>query len=182
MQRLATEPQGAEPAAALPDTAQAVQQGIDRCHPCLAAVPCRALSGVRLHAAGLRDHPDAVDRSAAGPGCRRNRVGRLVCLGQGVHFTGGDGCRYGFRQHGRKARNADRLPGRAGAADGAFFSLADLPIDLAGDDRRNARAPRTGDLPGAGLCCGGVHHGLAGRERARAGRQPEHPPRTDDDP
>ena len=49
-----------------------------------------------------------------------------VRAGARVHLAGGDGHRHRLRHDGRAARDADRLSGRAGAADGAVLGLADL--------------------------------------------------------
>ncbi|MCK7579181.1 MAG: NADH-quinone oxidoreductase subunit H, partial [Chromatiales bacterium] len=50
------------------------------------------------------------------------------------------------------------------------------------DHRRDAGPPRARHLPGPGLRRRRLRDGVAGRERARAGGQPGHPPRADDDP
>jgi hypothetical protein len=81
-----------------------------------------------------------VDRPAAGAGGRCHRAGGLFALARVFHLAGGDGCRHGLRHAGRAARDADRLPGRAGAADGAVLGVADL--DARRRWRPSCRRPR----------------------------------------
>src|SRR6185436_791371 len=178
--RVAAEQIGAAAFAAVLPAAQAVQQGVGARRACVAAVPLGAIHRVRLHDARLLDHPHAVNRPAADAGRRRDRAGRFVRAGTGVHLAGGDGHRHLVRHARCPARDADRLPRRAGAADGAVLRVADLDVDLAGHHRRDAGTPRAGDLPEPGVCRRRVHDRLAGRERARAGRQPGHAPGADD--
>ena len=68
-------------------------------------------------------------------------VGPVRC-GAGVHFAGRDGHRHRFRDARRPTRDADRLSGRTGAADGAVLGVADFEVDLADHDRRDAGASR----------------------------------------
>ena len=73
---------------------------------------------------------------------RRDRAGRPVRAGAGVHVAGGDGHRHRVRHARRAPRHVRRLPGRARAPDGAVHRLADLRLHVAARDRRHARAPR----------------------------------------
>ena len=115
-------------------------------------------------------------------GRRRDRAGRAVRAGARVHLAGGDGRRHRLRHARRAPRDADRLSRRAGAADGAVLGLADPEVDLADHHRRDAGAPRAGDLSEPRLRRRRLHDDLARRERAGAGRQPRDAPRADDDP
>ncbi len=113
---------------------------------------------------------------------RHHRAGRPVRAGARIHGAGGDGHRHLLRFAGRATRDVRRLPGRAGAADGAVHRLADLRIDVAAVDRRHVCAPRTRHLSQPGLRRRCVHDGVAGRECADSGGQPDDASRADDDP
>src|SRR5436190_717817 len=148
----------------------------------IAVLPRGAVHRLQLHAAGERDHPDALDRPAARPGCRRDRPGRAVRARARLHVAGGDGCRHVVRDDGRASRDADRFPRRARPPDGAVLGVADPQVDLAREDRRDHCPARPGDLPEPRLGRRRLHHALARRDRARADRPPGDSPRADDDP
>ena len=115
--RLAAEPIGAEHPAAVPHAGQAVPQGRGDRAQRLAVVSRHALHPVRLHVARRRHRAGARDRPAVRAGGRHHRAGGRVRAGARVLGARGDGHRHRLRRARRAARDADRLPRRAGDAD-----------------------------------------------------------------
>ena len=109
------------------DAAQAVQQGRGgrRATPrrCFALAPYIVFGCMVLAAAIV---PSLSHRPAVRAGRRRDRAGRPVRAGARVHLARRDGHRHRLRHARRAARDAGRLPRRAGAADGALHRVADL--------------------------------------------------------
>ena len=162
--------QRAEPAAALSRHSQAVPQGCgDRARTPRRSSASRRTSCSAPWCCAAAIIPVDGDRPAVHPRRRRDRAGRAARAGARLHVARRDGHRHGLRHARRAPRDDGRLPRRAGAADGDLHRVADLAVDLAADDRRDARARRARDLSEPRVRRRRLHHG-ARSPRTRASR------------